>query len=53
MRVIDTVSGACKATMRGHEHVVECAVFVPVAAHKQVAELTKVVIEVCVNSGES
>ena len=38
-RVWDVGSGDTKSELRGHEHVVECAVFAPVAAYPAVREL--------------
>lgn len=39
-RVWDFASGETKAELRGHEHVVECATFAPVAAYGPIRELT-------------
>jgi platelet-activating factor acetylhydrolase IB subunit alpha len=38
-RVWDFASGETKAELRGHEHVVECAVFAPVSAYAAIREL--------------
>ncbi|KAL1412924.1 Lissencephaly-1 [Vanrija albida] len=38
-RVWDFATGETKAELRGHEHVVECAVFAPVAAYAAIREL--------------
>lgn len=38
-RVWDFGTGETKAELRGHEHVVECAVFAPVAAYAAIREL--------------
>lgn len=39
VRVWDIASGECKADLRGHDHVVECVVFVPVNAYEYLREL--------------
>jgi len=39
-RIWDTSSGETKMELRGHEHVVECAVFAPVAAYGAIRELS-------------
>jgi len=38
-RVWDVSSGECKMDFRGHEHVVECAVFAPIASYPFIREL--------------
>ncbi|TPX49736.1 hypothetical protein SeMB42_g00378 [Synchytrium endobioticum] len=40
IRIWDLTTGECKSELRGHEHVVEDAVFIPIAAHSAVMELT-------------
>jgi WD40 repeat protein len=39
-RVWDSASGETKMELRGHEHVVECAVFAPVVSYVAIRELT-------------
>lgn len=39
-RVWDSASGETKMELRGHEHVVECAVFAPVVSYAAIRELT-------------
>ncbi|CAK9784125.1 dynein regulator [Cutaneotrichosporon oleaginosum] len=39
-RVWDLASGETKAELRGHEHVVECAVFAPIASYPAIRELS-------------
>jgi platelet-activating factor acetylhydrolase IB subunit alpha len=39
-RVWDLASGETKAELRGHEHVVECAVFAPVVSYAAIRELS-------------
>ncbi|KAL7423272.1 Lissencephaly-1 [Cryptotrichosporon argae] len=41
-RVWDFASGETKVELRGHEHVLECAVFAPVAAYATIRELAGV-----------
>lgn len=38
-RVWDLMNGETKMDFRGHEHVVECAVFAPVVAYPSIREL--------------
>ncbi|KAJ3343043.1 protein with putative role during mitosis [Gonapodya sp. JEL0774] len=42
IRIWDFATGECKADLRDHEHVVECAVFAPVAANPVLRELAGV-----------
>jgi platelet-activating factor acetylhydrolase IB subunit alpha len=41
-RVWDVASGETKSELRGHEHVVEAAVFAPLAAYPALLELSGV-----------
>lgn len=38
-RVWDSSNGECKMDFRGHDHVVECAIFAPVNAYSFIREL--------------
>jgi hypothetical protein len=46
-RLWEVSTGECKMDFRGHDHVVECAIFVPVIAYPFVRELIGVDKDVC------
>ena len=43
-RVWDISTGETKAELRGHEHVVECAVFAPVISYPMIRELAGIAV---------
>lgn len=45
-RLWDVNSGECKMEFRGHDHVVECAIFAPAAAIPFIREMIGLVVDV-------
>lgn len=52
-RVWDFASGDTKAELRGHEHVVECAVFAPANSYAAIRELTGITVNGTAAGGRS
>lgn len=46
-RIWDTQSGETKTELRGHSHVVEVAIFAPVAAYASIRELAGITVSFC------
>lgn len=46
-RVWDRNAGETKMVLRGHEHVVECAEFAPVAAYASIRKLAGLTVSPC------
>jgi hypothetical protein len=48
-RIWDAQTGECKSELRGHEHIIEVAVFAPIYAYAAIRELAGVTVRICVD----